>query len=179
MLIRYKSLNKIYTENNKTDIIRAKAYITIKIMCLPFNPDIILGEKMYIQNDDVEQKNYLDIFKNIFDISNKILINCKIPTFEENLNFINRMREEFKNKKLDVFDKQTEEQRKVFNELNKIGIRVENLEIDYDETNQVNPEINNDDNFFVLNGENEFMSKESDNYNDDYLDNYENGHIYS
>ena len=77
-------------------------------MCLPFNPDIILGEKMYIQNDDVEQKNYLDIFKNIFDISNKILINCKIPTFEENLNFINRMREEFKNKKLDVFDKQTE-----------------------------------------------------------------------
>ena len=148
-------------------------------MCLPFNPDIILGEKMYIQNDDVEQKNYLDIFKNIFDISNKILINCKIPTFEENLNFINRMREEFKNKKLDVFYKQTEEQRKVFNELNKIGIRVENLEIDYDETNQVNPEINNDDNFFVLNGENEFMSKESDNYNDDYLDNYENGHIYS
>ena len=175
----YDNLNKIYTETNKTDIIRAKAYITIKIMCLPFNPDIILGEKMYIQNDDVEQKNYLDIFKNIFDSSNKILINCKIPTFEENLNFINRMREEFKNKKLDVFDKQTEEQRKVFNELNKIGIRVENLEIDYDETNQVNPEINNDDNFFVLNGENEFMLKESDNYNDDYLDNYENGHIYS
>ena len=175
----FDNLNKIYVENNKTDIIRAKAYITIKIICSPYNPDIILGDKMYIQKDNIDDKIYLDIFRNIFESCNKTLINCKIPTFEENLNFINRMREEFKNKKLDIFDKQSEEQRKVFNELNKIGIRVENLELDYEESNKINQDINNEDSFFILNGENEFMIKESDNHNDDYLDNFENGHIYS
>ena len=74
------------------------------------------------------------------------------------------MREEFKNKKLELFDKQTEEQRKVFNELSKIGIRVENIidnnfdnDINNDllDNNNINPEIP------VFNGENEFVIKNS------------------
>ena len=94
------------------------------------------------------------------------------------------MREEFKNKKLELFDKQTEEQRKVFNELSKIGIRVENI-IDnnfdndinndlLDNNNNINPEIP------VFNGENEFnmFGNNDDNHHDD-LDNENHGFIYN
>ena len=86
------------------------------------------------------------------------------------------MREEFKNRKLDVFDKQTEEQRKVFNELTKIGIRVENLDDNiFNDDQDVNPDIP------IYNGEDDFrMNTDNNDDNDpDDLDREDHGFIYS
>jgi len=78
------------------------------------------------------------------------------------------MREEFKNKKLELFDKQNEEQRKVFNELTKIGIKVENI-------NQEDLDIDNNDE----NGEDEyFMNGNNDEQDPDDLDNDDHEHMY-
>jgi len=185
LLIEFNNLNNI-TDNDLNNINRAKAYITIKCICCPFNTDNIINEKMELLIDNEFDNNikYINILKNIHNSSSKILNISNIPTLKENIEFLGKMREEFKNKKLELFDKQTEEQRKVFNELSKIGIRVENI-IDnnfdndinndlLDNNNNINPEIP------VFNGENEFnmFGNNDDNHHDD-LDNENHGFIYN
>ena len=130
--------------------------------------------KLYIDSDD--NNKYIEKIKTIHKKTMNLLNYSKIPTFKENQDFLNRMREEFKNRKLDVFDKQTEEQRKVFNELTKIGIRVENLDDNlFDDNQDVNPDIP------IYNGEDEFrMNTDNDDNNDpDDLDHGDHGFIYS
>ena len=94
-----------------------------------------------------------------------------MPTFEENQDFINKMREEFKNKRLELYDKLNEEQRKVFNELSKIGIKIESA------IDDVNIDLNEEQNEY--DGENDYvMNGNNDDQNIDDLDNDEYGHIY-
>jgi hypothetical protein len=175
LLIEYNNLNKIIDTKNLTDIQRAKAYISVKAICSPFNPDHIIGEKMklYIESNN---NMYIEILKKNHKKIIELLNVSKMPTYKENQDFLNKMREEFKNRKLDVFDKQTEEQRKVFNELTKIGIRVENLDDNLFNDNQdLNPDIP------IYNGEDEFrMNTDNNDDNDpDDLDNGDHGFIYS
>jgi hypothetical protein len=88
------------------------------------------------------------------------------------------MREEFKNKRLELYDKLNEDQRKVFNELSKIGIKIEKAITE----NDVN--INDDDTNYngelaEYNGESEFvMNGNNDDQHHDDLDNDDYGHIY-
>ena len=173
IIYEYNKLDNIYNKDDKTNILRTKAYLSIKAICIPFNPDFAIGDKMQLLIDVDDTKKYYDILKNIHNTSVKILNISKIPTFQENQEFINKMREEFKNKKLDIFDKQTDDQRKIFNELTKIGIRVENLEnIDNDDY-----DVNEDAKSF--NGEDDYhMNGNNDDQNPDDLDNEDHGHIY-
>lgn len=176
LLTEYNNLNKIIDTKNLTDIQRAKAYISIKAICCPFNPDHIIGDKMKLYIESNDNNKYIEILKKNHKKIIELLNISKMPTYKENQEFINRMREEFKNRKLDVFDKQTEEQRKVFNELTKIGIRVENLDDNLFNDNQdVNPDIP------IYNGEDEFrMNTDNDDDNDpDDLDHGDHGFIYS
>jgi len=175
LLSEYNNLNKITNTNDLTDIQRAKAYICVKAICCPFNPDHIIGDKMKLYMDLDDNYKYIETLKNIHKTTIHLLNISKMPTPKENQDFINRMREEFKNRKLDVFDKQTEEQRKVFNELTKIGIRVENLDQnifnDNEDINQEQP---------VYNGEDEFqMNGDNDENDPDDLDEENHGFIYS
>lgn len=167
LLLEYDNLNKITTTKDLTDIHRAKAYICIKAICIPFNPDHIIGDRMQLYINSDNNIKYIDILKNIHKTSMNLLNSSKMPTVKENQDFINKMREEFKNKKLEVFDKQSEEQRKVFNELSKIGIRVENLDQNiFDEDIPINQDVP------IYNGENDFkMNGENDDNNPDDLDN--------
>ena len=94
-----------------------------------------------------------------------------MPTFEENQDFINKMREEFKNKRLELYDKLNEEQRKVFNELSKIGIKIESA------IDDANIDLNEEHNEY--DGENDYvMNGNNDDQNFDDLDNDDYGHIY-
>jgi hypothetical protein len=145
-------------------------------MCCPYNPDHIIGDKMKLYIDTDDNNKYIEKIKIIHKKTMNLLNYSKIPTFKENQDFLNRMREEFKNRKLDVFDKQTEEQRKVFNELTKIGIRVENLDDNiFNDDQDVNPDIP------IYNGEDEFrMNTDNNDDNDpDDLDREDHGFIYS
>ena len=170
---KYKELDGIYDINNLTDITRAKCYISVKMLILPFNTEQLLGDKLELifDNNQDDILKYKKIGKQIHDKVNKTLQLSIMPTFEENQDFINKMREEFKNKRLELYDKLNEEQRKVFNELSKIGVKIENaidnVEI---ELNEEQPEYDGE-NEFVMNGNND------DQHHDD-LDNDDYGHIY-
>ena len=171
---KYNELNSVYDINNLTDIMRAKCYICIKILCLPYNSDEIIGNKLQLiyKEDNDNQIKYNKIGQKIHDKIKKKLKLSIMPTFEENQDFINKMREEFKNKRLELYDKLNEEQRKVFNELSKIGIKIENTLDD----NNLN--LNNDESEY--DGENEFvMNGNNDDHNHDDLDNDDYGHIYN
>jgi len=173
MISKYKELDDIYDIDYLTDIIRTKCYISVKILSLPFNTEQVLGDKLQlIFNEDIDNTlKYKKIAKQIHDKISKYLQQSIMPTFEENQDFINKMREEFKNKRLELYDKLNEEQRKVFNELSKIGIKIENA---IDDSNiDLNEEQNEN------NGENEFvMNGNNDDQNNDDLDNDDYGHIY-
>jgi hypothetical protein len=170
---KYKELDNIYDINNLTDITRAKCYISVKILILPFNTEQVLGEKLQLIFDTNQDNilKYKKIGKQIHDKLSKTLQLSFMPTFEENQDFINKMREEFKNKRLELYDKLNEEQRKVFNELSKIGVKIENA-IDNAEIklNEEQPEYDGE-NEFIMNGNN-------DDHNYDDLDNDDYGHIY-
>ena len=176
LISEFNNLNKITDNKDLTDIQRAKAYICVKAMCCPYNPDHIIGDKMKLYIDTDDNNKYIDKIKIIHKKTMNLLNYSKIPTFKENQDFLNKMREEFKNRKLDVFDKQTEEQRKVFNELTKIGIRVENLDNNiFNDDQDVNPDIP------IYNGEDEFRinTDNNDDNDPDDLDHEDHGFIYS
>ena len=170
---KYKELDDIYDINNLTDITRAKCYISVKMLILPFNTEQLLGDKLELIFDSYHDNilKYKKIGKQIHDKVNKTLQLSIMPTFEENQDFINKMREEFKNKRLELYDKLNEEQRKVFNELSKIGVKIENA-ID-------NVEIKLNEEQLEYDGENEFvMNGNNDDQHHDDLDNDDYGHIY-
>ena len=170
---KYKELDDIYDINNLTDITRAKCYISVKMIILPFNTEQLLGDKLELIFDSNQDNilKYKQIGKQIHNKVNKTLQLSIMPTFEENQDFINKMREEFKNKRLELYDKLNEEQRKVFNELSKIGVKIENAIDDVEiELNEEEPEYDGE-NEFVMNGNN-------DEQHPDDLDNDDYGHIY-
>ena len=170
---KYKELDDIYDVNNLTDIIRAKCYISVKMLILPFNTEQILGNKLELifNNNQDNILKYKNIGKLIHDKVSKSLQLSIMPTFEENQDFINKMREDFKNKKLELYDKLNEEQRKIFNELSKIGVKIENAIED------VNIELNNEKPEY--DGETEFfMNGNNDEQHYDDLDNDDYGHVY-
>ena len=170
---KYKELDDIYDINNLTDITRTKCYISVKMIILPFNTEQLLGDKLELIFDSNQDNilKYKQIGKQIHNKVNKTLQLSIMPTFEENQDFINKMREEFKNKRLELYDKLNEEQRKVFNELSKIGVKIENAIDDVEiELNEEEPEYDGE-NEFVMNGNN-------DEQHPDDLDNDDYGHIY-
>ena len=170
---KYKELDDIYDINNLTDITRAKCYISVKMIILPFNTEQLLGDKLELIFDSNQDNilKYKQIGKQIHYKVIKTLQLSIMPTFEENQDFINKMREEFKNKRLELYDKLNEEQRKVFNELSKIGVKIENAIDDVEiELNEEEPEYDGE-NEFVMNGNN-------DEQHHDDLDNDDYGHIY-
>tara|TARA_B000000441_G_C21710319_1_gene332026 strand:+ start:77 stop:604 length:528 start_codon:yes stop_codon:yes gene_type:complete len=168
IITEFKILNNIHESGNKTNIIRAKAYLIVKAICSPFNPDNIINNNMQLYIPSENNTLYINLLKEMHNSTNKIILSSKIPTFQENQNFINKMREEYKNKKLELYDKQTDEQRKVLNELSKIGIDVNTLDFDDTEINQENE----------YNGENDFLMKGEDDNDFDNLDNENYEHVY-
>lgn len=177
---KFNELDDLYDTNSLTDILRAKCYVIVKIISLPYNADVLIGEKMDIIYGDgsYDKQKYAKIAKLIHDKIIKVIEASIMPTYEENIEFISKMREEFKNKRLELYDKLNEDQRKVFNELSKIGIKIEKAIAE----NDVN--INDDDTNYngemtEYNGENEYvMNGNNDDQHHDDLDNDDYGHIY-
>ena len=99
-----------------------------------------------------------------------------MPTPEQNIAFINSMREHYKNIKLSIIDKKSEDDRKVLNQLKKIGFKLEdfNTPDDNDNDNTINPDIIQDDNI----GELEFNFDTTENNNQDQLDFDDHGFLY-
>lgn len=155
-------LDAIITDYNKQDVDRIKAYIVARAMCLPSNPENnvggILRASIKVPTNFIE-----DISKNIHNtVLHKLMIN-KIPTLEENVIFINSIREQNKNVTLSIMNKKNMEERNIINELKKLGIpnkiEEDNFDIEQEDVDEikVNEEIVIDDDDgeddFVFNGE--------------------------
>jgi len=132
-------LNKVVNDDVIVDINRINSYILSRVICLPFSPESvengILRAEVELPNGFVElnAKNNLKYLIDIFRIST-------FPTMEENIEFINKKREENKQKKLSILNDKTVDDNQLISNLKKAGIK--NDLMDIDENNDIGGNIN-------------------------------------
>jgi hypothetical protein len=161
IIIDLKELNNIYNDEieNKIDIINK--YIVSRALCSPFNTYDTLNGKI-ISNVIDHQLIYKitnDIYKSVLEI-----IKISFPTMEENIDFLNKQREENKQGKIKILNDKTIEDIKLLKELKKAGVNKAIIQEKINEVDEVNDietadDIYNDDAIFD-NGKNK-----EDNYN--------------
>jgi hypothetical protein len=164
-------LSSIINDDNITDIIQIRSIIVIRCMCLPSYPDISNNSKLIpsIQiSMDLNKQIINDISKKIFNI----IENSKMPTLIDQINYINKIREENKDKILASLNKKTREEKDILKEMKKIGLDIQ------DDDAEISFNKDKTDNFEVE-GENEFNVGKEDDYDDDNLDNDDYGFIYA
>ncbi len=167
-------LNSIINDDNETDIHQIMTIIVIRAICIPCFPDIKKITNLYSYLSlDIEKDVYLKIFSDIKTKVFKIMEENKMPTLKEQIDYINKMREENKDKILSDLNKKSREEKDVLKELKKIGL--EGMMED-DVIIDVNKPI--DDNDMDMEGENEFSLE----IEDGDMDNFEKddfGFIYA
>jgi len=165
-------LNSIINDENITDITQIRSIIVIRGLCLPSIPDISTNAKLIPSisiTNEINKSIINDINKRILNI----IDNSYMPTLEDQINYINKIREENKDKILASLNKKTREEKDILKEMKKIGLNVE----EEDEKPQINKEINDED--LDNEAENEFSLGKEDDYDDDNLDNADYGFIYA
>jgi hypothetical protein len=132
-------LTSVMNDDNKIEINRIIAFIISHVLCYPSNQENSL---LTLVSDD--NKSFIianELYNNIIKI-----IKNKIPTLQDQIDFINKIREENKSKILEVINKLNDDERSIANELKKIGIKDEiKNSMDYDEIDEVVVEENEDD----------------------------------
>ena len=133
-------MTSILNDDNKNEINRIIAFIIAFILCYPSNPEnttSVLRPDIPIAINIIENianENYINISK---------ILKIKIPKLQEQVDFINKIREENKSKKLEVLNKLNDDERNIANELKKIGINDVKFDkdIDEDDIQEVNEEV--------------------------------------
>jgi len=174
---KLKELTTLYNEYNEKDIDIIHKYILTRSLCLPFNPDIaqnnILKSSIEVSGNFVES-----ITKRIYVSVVKYLNAVKMPSEEENLDFVNKLREKNKEKKLSFMNQKTQEERELYDQFKQIGIKHDNFETeDYDEESKEDNKIIYD-NIEMNDGENDFLVQNDDEYDDDNLDHENYGFLH-
>lgn len=140
-------LNKIVNDDVVLDVEKIKLYIVSRALCLPFTPESaergILRSDMEIPKQFVEV-NAKKIYKKIFDT----IYYGTFPTMEENIDFLNKKREENKQKKLSILNDKTVDENQLISNLKKAGIKNDlmNQEDQDNENNEDN--VNNINNLY-------------------------------
>lgn len=168
-------LASIINDDNITDIHQITSIIVIRCMCLPSFPDIHVNAKLIPSisiSNEINKSIVSDINKKIFGI----IQNSKMPTLEDQINYINNIREENKNKILATLNKKTREEKETLKEIKKIGLQVD----DYDDDDNIKINQDNNDNY-ENEGEREYEigAEDDGDENDDNLDFYNYGFIYA
>lgn len=164
-------LSSIINDDNITDIRQIRAIIIIRAMCLPAIPDITSNPKL---TPSIEMESSLsktitsEIDKKILGI----LQNGKMPTQEDQVNYINKIREANKNKILASLNKKTREEKDALKALKKVGIVIDDDEEFERPVNKERKEDGEEDGDFDL-------GHEDDEYDDDNLDGSNYGFIYA
>jgi hypothetical protein len=165
------ALNLLMDENTKDDIIKIRRYIITRALCLPFNPDS--NDNILVSLMEVNINFVSNITKQVHNDIMKYLENIRMPSMEENLAYVNELREQNKNKTLAIMNTKTQDERDLISQLKNIGIKY--VDIEDENKPDVNEELNiNDDD-----GEEDFVKKGEDEGNDDDLDEDNYGFLYS
>lgn len=125
-------LNKVLNDDVVIDIERINAYIVSRALCFPFSPETIVNG--YLTSIIDVPKGFIETnAKNIYNDILNLLKSSIFPTMEENIEFINKKREENKQKKLSILNNKTVEENQLITNLKKAGIKNKLMEIKEDE----------------------------------------------
>jgi hypothetical protein len=121
-------LNKVLNDDVIIDIERINAYIVSRALCLPFSPENI--ENGYLTSIIDVPRGFIETnAKKIYNDVLNILKSSIFPTMEENIDFINKKREENKQKKLSILNNKTVEENQLITNLKKAGIKNKLMEV--------------------------------------------------
>jgi len=116
------ALNKVVNDDIIIDVHRIIAYIVSRALCLPFSTDNILNGILKSIIDI--PKGYIELHtKNTYNEVLKILKTAIFPTMEENIDFINKKREENKQQKLNILNNNENEKNQIIRDLKKAGVK--------------------------------------------------------
>jgi len=135
-------LNKVLNDDVVVDINRINLYILSRALCLPFSPESVENGKIRSEIDlprefvELNAKNIMKYMLNTFDVST-------FPTMEDNIDFLNKKREENKQKKLSILNDKTVEENQVISNLKKAGIRNDLMNLEENKEGENMYDINN------------------------------------
>jgi hypothetical protein len=156
--------------DNITDIINIRKIAIIRIMALPAVPENAINKKLV---SAIDIPNYAEIMKEIVDKVKEIIKNTKMFNQEEQIDFINKIREQNKVDILARMNKKSREDKEIEKELKKYGLQ-------YQEEEDFNEEVNHDPNPAEIDGENEhILSREDEDDDDEFMDKANYGFIYA
>ena len=156
--------------DNITDIINIRKIAIIRIMALPAVPENAINKKLV---PAIDIPNYTEIMKEIVDKVKEIIKNAKMFNQEEQIDFINKIREQNKVDILARMNKKSREDKEIEKELKKYGLQ-------YQEEEDFNEDVNNNPNSAEIDGENEHtLSREDEDDDDEFMDKANYGFIYA
>lgn len=162
------TLDSMYNDINKKDIIIIKNYILFRSICLPFNPDI-QSNGMLVSTSKVSSEFPMEITQLVYKNIVKYIESIKMPSYDDNIKYMNSIREKNKNKILDEMNAMSKEERAIYDDIKKTGLDMKKIMIEENINNKT------DD----VDDENDYDIEEEDGYDDDSLDNNNYGFIYS
>jgi hypothetical protein len=171
-------LNSIITDDNFNEIINIRRIAVIRILSLPAIPEAAINKKLN-PSIQIDTDIYNEIFKEIISKTISIINNSKMLDLEEQINFINKNREDNKFKLLAKLNKKSLEEKNIEKEMKKYGISYDDEDDDEDIEKVVNNNKPNDDDI-EREGEDEYeLEVEDDEGDDEYMATANYGFIYS
>jgi len=142
------NLSSIINDDNNIYIYQIRAIIVIRAMCLPSYPDISQNPK-FISKIKIDNEVFKKITNEIMIKVLKIISDNNMPTLEDQINYINKIREESKDKILSNLNKKTREERDIINEMKKIGLKIDDGDDDVRDVIKNKPDDNAEDDFNI------------------------------
>ena len=153
-----RELSEIINEYNNTDIIRIKNYIVVRSLCLPCKPETSGNNISILMPENDELTELINrLCASIYTLVMKYIKNIKMPTIEENIDFMNTIREKNKNITLADMNTKTQDERKLIEEFKKTGLNYDNYNED---VINMNEDVQYD---YEREGEQEFEKSDAEN----------------
>jgi hypothetical protein len=174
-------LNSIINDENIKDIINIRRIAVLRVMALPSSFENAVNKTFIPTQDKISREVFDVINKEIVKSVISIIKNSKMFNFEEQVDFINIIREKNKFDILAKMNKKTRDEKDIEKELKKYGLKIkEDVEdIDYEE-NKPNVNTNLLPNSNEIDGENEYDLRNEDEIDDDeFMDRQDYGFIYA
>lgn len=168
-------LNSIIDDDNIIDISNIRRIAVIRMMSLPSSPENIINKKYM---PEIIMDNYNDLLKEIIITVINIINNGHMLNTEEQIEFINKIREINKFDILAKMNRKTREEKDIEKELKKYGLKYEDDEPDDIQQLAINTEKTDQD--FENEGEEDFeLDMEDGDDDDEYMSSYNYGFIYA
>lgn len=157
-------LGSIIDDYNRKDIKIIKDLILARCLCLPFDPiDAMKNNNILMSPMETSRGFVLQLSKSIYQNVFTYIRSIQMPSEEDNVNFMNSIREQDKNKKLAFLNNKTQEERDLHAQMKKIGIDYDD---DVDNSKEESYIIDDPDD----DGVREFERGDEEDMDDEYLD---------